>query len=177
MDKEKEGVASRIKNRYARYLRNFIFGVEDSLVSTVGLLSGVAVAGTSAKIIILAGVVLIFVEAFSMGVGSLLSENVAREFKKGGEVSMRRSVVPSLIMFLSYFVAGFIPLSPYIFFEVQIAFWLSIGLALTSLFILGIVSARVSNTGMIRHGFEMLLIGGTAIGLGVIVGVFVSSMG
>lgn len=28
----------------ATYFRNFIFGVEDSLVSTVGLLSGVAIA-------------------------------------------------------------------------------------------------------------------------------------
>jgi VIT1/CCC1 family predicted Fe2+/Mn2+ transporter len=50
------------------YLRNFIFGVEDSLVSTVGLLSGVAVAGVASRTILLTGVVLIFVEAFSMAV-------------------------------------------------------------------------------------------------------------
>jgi len=177
MKNKKETIAFRIKIRYARYLRNFTFGVEDSLVSTVGLLSGIAVAGTSAKTIIFAGVVLIFVEAFSMGVGSLLSENVAREFKEGGEVSMRSSFVSSIIMFFSYFLAGFIPLFPYIFFEIQIAFWLSIGLALTALFVLGLVSARVSNTSMMRHGFEMFIIGGAAIGLGVVVGVFVSSLG
>ena len=31
--------------KYALYAKNFIFGVEDSLVSTVGLLSGIAIAG------------------------------------------------------------------------------------------------------------------------------------
>ena len=58
------------KLKTALYLRNFIFGVEDSLVSTVGLLSGVAVANVDQATIFLTGMVLIFVEAFSMGVGS-----------------------------------------------------------------------------------------------------------
>lgn len=173
----KESVSTRIKSRYAKYLRNFIFGVEDSLVSTVGLLSGVAVVGTSAKTIILAGVVLIFVEAFSMGVGSLLSENVAKEFKEGREVSMKRSLVPSLIMFLSYFFAGFIPLAPYIYLEVKTAFYVSIISALVALFILGMASARLTGRGIFRHGMEMLVIGGTAIGLGVLVGTIVNSLG
>ena len=35
------------------YLRSFIFGFEDSLVSTVGLLSGIAFAGITAREIIL----------------------------------------------------------------------------------------------------------------------------
>ena len=172
-----ESNLTNLKNRNAKYLRNFIFGVEDSLVSTVGLLSGVAVVGTSADIIILAGVVLIFVEAFSMGVGSLLSENVSREFKEGREVSMRHSLVPSTIMFLSYFVAGFIPLSPYMLFDVKIAFPMSISIALLALFVLGVISAHISGRTKFRHGVEMFIIGGIAIGLGVIVGNIVNSLG
>ncbi|KKS05141.1 MAG: hypothetical protein UU58_C0001G0001, partial [Candidatus Nomurabacteria bacterium GW2011_GWA2_41_25] len=35
------------------YVRNFIFGAEDSLVSTVGLLSGIASAGIARKEIII----------------------------------------------------------------------------------------------------------------------------
>ncbi len=173
----KESISSKLKNRYANYLSNFIFGVEDSLVSTVGLLSGIAVVGTSAKTIILAGVVLIFVEAFSMGVGSLLSENVAKEFKEGREVSMKHSIVPSLIMFSSYFFAGFIPLFPYLLLDVEIAFYVSIGVALGALFVLGVISARISGRAMVRHGIEMFIIGGTAIGLGVLVGTIVNSLG
>lgn len=36
----------------ASFLRTFVFGVEDSLVSTVGLLSGIAIAGVSQKAIL-----------------------------------------------------------------------------------------------------------------------------
>ena len=61
------------------YFRNFIFGVEDSLVSTVGLLSGIAIADVPGHTIFLTGVVLIFVEAFSMAAGTFLSEYSAEE--------------------------------------------------------------------------------------------------
>ena len=64
----------------ASYIRNFVFGVEDSLVSTVGLLSGVAIAGVEQKYIFITGLILIFVEAFSMAVGSFLSEESAEKY-------------------------------------------------------------------------------------------------
>ena len=66
------------KDSFAHYFSSFIFGVEDSLVSTVGLLSGVAVAGVNRSGIFVTGVILIFVEAFSMGVGNFLSEDFAK---------------------------------------------------------------------------------------------------
>jgi len=72
---------SRRRTEVKRNLfRNFIFGVEDSLVSTVGLLSGIAAADTSRFTIITTGIVLIFVEAFSMGIGSFLSEETSEQF-------------------------------------------------------------------------------------------------
>ena len=166
----------RKKRKLAKYLRNFIFGVEDSLVSSVGVLSGVAFVGTSTNTIVLAGVVLIFVEAFSMGVGSLLSENVAKEFKEGREVSIKKSLVPAVIMFASYFFAGFIPLTPYIFLEHDMAFRVSIVAALAALFVLGLVSARLTGREMLRHGVEMFVIGGMASGLGVVVGSIVNGL-
>jgi len=162
--------------RLAKYLRNTVFGIEDSLVSTVGLLSGVAVVGTDVKTIILAGVVLIFVEAFSMGMGSLLSDHSAAEFEERREVKIRKSVTPSIIMFVSYFVAGFIPLAPYLLLAAPIALPVSILLALAALFILGAVSAKISGTKVLQHGLEMLILGGVAIGLGVIVGLLVNSI-
>jgi len=54
------------KKHLAGHLRNFVFGVEDSIVSTVGLVSGIAIAGLPKTEILLTGAVLIFVEAFSM---------------------------------------------------------------------------------------------------------------
>lgn len=160
----------RIYLRSPAFLRNFIFGVEDSLVSTVGLLSGVAIAGVPQRTILLTGVVLIFVEAFSMGVGSYLSEQNAKEFSRRTELPIRQAVIGSVIMFTSYFVSGFVPLAPYLAFPTATAFPLSVIASLVSLFLLGFVGAKMFRMNAGRHGLEMLVIGGAAILIGVVVG-------
>lgn len=157
-------------HRAASYFRNFIFGVEDSLVSTVGLLSGVALAGISRSNIVIVGIVLIFVEAFSMGVGSFLSERSAEEYEEPAEKATRRPIVASGIMLLSYFISGFIPLSPYLFIPPNIAFSLSVAFSLAALFLLGVVSGKISRAGAVKSGLRMLMIGGAAVIVGIIVG-------
>ena len=152
------------------YFRNFIFGVEDSLVSTVGLLSGVAIAGVAPETLFVTGVVLIFVEAFSMAAGSFLSESSAEDYVKGKSGSARRPFVASLIMFLSYFVSGFIPLAPYLVLPVGQALPLSIGLSLVALAVLGALSGRLARVGLLKSAIRMVVVGGMAIGIGVGVG-------
>lgn len=161
------------REEFASYVRNFIFGVEDSLVSTAGLLSGIAAAGLPKKEIFLTGIILIFVEAFSMGAGSYLSEESAEEFT-GAKKSI--SLQGALIMFFSYFAAGFIPLAPYLIFSVNPAFFFSITMSLVALFVLGIISSRIFRAlHTVRHGLRMLIIGGTAILVGIVVGKLVNS--
>jgi VIT1/CCC1 family predicted Fe2+/Mn2+ transporter len=157
-------------------LRNFIFGVEDSLVSTVGLLSGIALTDLSANTILLTGTVLIFVEAFSMAAGSFLSEHSAEEYREQKKMPLGVSLASGSIMFFSYFISGFIPLFPYIIFPVSTALGVSIALSLLTLFILGIFGARISRTGLFRGGFRMLVIGGIAIAIGVVVGKLVGQI-
>jgi len=152
------------------YIRNLIFGVEDSLVSTVGLLAGIASAGVERSSILFTGIVLIFVGAFSMAAGSFLSQQAIEEYGESGLISHGRSFKSGLIVFFSYFVSGFIPLSPYVLLKVETAFTLSIVLSFASLFILGIISAKVLQTKKIRSGLRMLLIGGIAVTAGVLVG-------
>lgn len=163
-------VEKDFKKNGAVYVRNFTFGVEDSLVSTVGLLSGIAIAGTPKETIILAGVILLFVEAFSMGVGSIVSENSTEEFEEKRELPLRRSILAGLTMFISYLVAGFVPLVPYFLFESIQALALSVILSLCLLFLLGLLSARVSNTNPLHQGTLFLSLGGIAIVIGVLVG-------
>lgn len=155
-----------MKNPKNAHLRNFIFGVEDSLVSTVGLLSGIAVASVPRATIILTGVVLVFVEAFSMGAGSFVSEHSVENNKKfsWGTVS------GSAIMFLSYLVAGLVPLFPYIIFNSATAFPTSIIFSLLGLIILGVTKAKILRQKILHHAMEVFLIGGVAIAVGVIVG-------
>lgn|SRR3989338_3484841 len=152
------------------YYRNFVFGVEDSLVSTVGLLSGISIAGVTNKTIIMTGVILIFVEAVSMGAGSFLSESSAEIYESRQDKTTNRSYFGALIMFVSYLVSGFIPLLPYLVLSQKAAFWGSSGLSLAVLFLLGTISAKISNTGMRKNVARMVLIGGSAIAVGSIVG-------
>lgn len=154
----------------AFYIRNFIFGVEDSLVSTVGFLSGIVAGGVEKGAIILTGIVLIFVEALSMGVGSLLSEHSAEEYLARMHTPMTRSTLGGVVMFLSYFVSGFIPLFPYLFLEIKYAFWASVFLSLAALFMLGAVSGKSFGVNIFRRGVEVLILGGTTVLLGVAVG-------
>ena len=156
--------------RSSLYMRNIIFGVEDSLVSTVGLLSGIAAVAVPHKIILMTGLILIFVEAVSMAVGSFLSEESAQEYEHGKSANVRASLLGALAMFVSYIIAGFVPLFPYIVSSGQAAFWWSIGLSLVFLGLVGFAQARISGLHPLSRALRMLLLGGFAIGIGVVVG-------
>lgn len=154
----------------ALYLRTIIFGVTDSLVSTVGLLAGIGVAGVPQTTIILAGVVYAFVEAFSMAVGNFLSEQSAEEYADKSHVPSGISMIAGVVMFVASVLAAFIPLFPYLLFTSWVAFALSIAVSILTLFVMGIISAHFSQLPILWRGTRMALLGGAAILMGVVVG-------
>lgn len=156
------------------YIRNFVFGVEDSLVSTGGVITGVALAGVGKEIILLTGFVVIFVEAFSMGAGSFLSERSVRGYTKDSEGKFEKSLAGGGVMFTAYFLAGFIPLLPYLIWDLSTAIPISVIVSLVALFMLGIVIARVSKMNMLREGITMIVVGGIAMLLGRIAGMIIN---
>ncbi|MFZ1075439.1 MAG: VIT1/CCC1 transporter family protein [Minisyncoccia bacterium] len=151
-------------------LRAVIFGITDSLVSTVGLLAGLDVAGASHKTLALTGVVYAFVEAFSMAVGNFLSEKSAEEYENRSDVADAPSVFAGAIMFFSFVLAAFIPLAPYLFLTAWMALATSILLSIAVLFLVGTVSARLSRLPVFSRGIRMALLGGAAIIMGVLIG-------
>jgi VIT1/CCC1 family predicted Fe2+/Mn2+ transporter len=96
------------------FARNFVYGVQDSLISTSGVILGVSFANFSNRNIIITGYILILVEALSMGYGSFISEDA---FMKTAKMKYDEKTVLKygVVMFLSYALAGIIPLLPYIF--------------------------------------------------------------
>lgn len=156
-------------------IRNIIFGVEDSIVSTLGFLAGISIGGFDQRAIILSGLVLIFVEAFSMGVGSFLSEESSEEYEQKKSVPIATSLHAGLTMFVSYLVAGTIPLGPYFLLESSAAFWTSIFCSLAALFALGFFSGRESHVNPVRTGIRMLIVGGSAMAIGVLIGTFLKT--
>jgi VIT1/CCC1 family predicted Fe2+/Mn2+ transporter len=159
-----------VKKTFILYTRNFIFGSEDSLVSTVGLLAGIASAGVGRKEIIVSGIVLIFVEAFSMSIGSFLSEVETEESSSKKIDKSNNPIIASGIMLVSYIVCGLIPLAPYFFMDTKQAFWWSIVGSIVFLFVLGLTSAKILKIKVFKTALRMTIMGGLAIGLGVIVG-------
>lgn len=152
------------------YVRNFIFGAEDSLVSTVGLLAGVVSAGVAQREIVISGIVLICVEAFSMSVGSFLSERTTEESSPNYKEEESNSLLAAIIMFVSYLACGLVPLFPYLITDVKRALSWSIVASLLALFALGFTSAKILKTKVLKSSLRMMVIGGLAIGLGVVVG-------
>lgn len=160
-----------VRNRTSiEYFRNFIFGVEDSLVSTVGLLSGVAVAGSPRDVIFITGTILILVEAFSMAAGSLLSEYSAESYETKDEHITKTDIMSSVVMFVSYAISGLIPLLPYLFLSTSNAVTVSIILSIVSLFVLGLIGAKIAKIHLLRNAIRMAIVGGIAIMVGVLTG-------
>ncbi len=60
-------------------VREVVFGLEDSFVSTMGAVSGIAVGSGDSHAVVLAGLVVISVEAISMAASSFLSSKAAKE--------------------------------------------------------------------------------------------------
>lgn len=151
------------------YLRSVIFGIEDSLVSTTGLIAGLSIGAENKKVVLLGGIVAIAVESISMGAGEYLSDDAVSELDK-----LKRHkdspLTSGLLMFISYLLAGMVPLAPIIFLSYPTSLWFSVILALSGLFMLGFTKGRLLNTSSLRGGLKILIVGGLATLLGILVG-------
>lgn len=114
------------------FIRNLVYGLEDSLISTSGVLVGVTFAGLPITHIIVTGIVLIIVEAISMAYGALVSEESFLISSKK-KYTTGQILVYSMTMFISYIVAGFAVLTPYLL-NLKYNYMYTIGIAIALLF-------------------------------------------
>jgi len=96
-----------------------------------------------------------------MGAGSFLSESSSIEIEEDKKFN---PVKDGIIMFFSYFLSGFIPLAPYLLFEVSTAKYISIAVSLTALFLLGYIPTKKPGAGL-----KMVLVAGAAACIGFLV--------
>ena len=73
-------------------------------------------------------------------------------------------------MFMSFLLASFIPIVPYLIFRSTDALWFSIIFSVAALFFVGMISAEIVKVHALKHSIKMALLGGAAIIIGVIVG-------
>lgn len=154
------------------FLRNFIFGAEDGLVSTVGLLSGVSFAGLASREIIVSGIILILVEALSMGAGVYISEDSTNELADGQKKDNQLN--DALVMFFSYMLVGLIPLMPYIFMpDTRQAFYYSVASTVIALIGLGIFKGYYVKKSLFFSALKITTIGTIVVLLAIAVGTII----
>lgn len=156
-------------NIHEDYLRSIIFGFQDSLVSTTGVIAGVAAGTNNKELVILAGIVTITVESLSMGAGQYMSEKSVHQMDKSGKHTDNLYIV-GIVMFFSYFLGGLVPLAPILLLDLPISATLSIAFALFGLFILGYIKAHVVKVNPFKSALEIFILGGAATLIGLIVG-------
>jgi len=80
--------SNRFRRQIIVSIREIVFGLEDSLVSTLGALTGIAAGAQNTNLVILSGLTLVVVEATSMAAGSYLSSKsvvAANKATNGGK--------------------------------------------------------------------------------------------
>lgn len=164
-------------------MREIVFGLEDSLVSTMGAITGIAVGTGSQYIVILSGLVLIAAEATSMAAGSYLSTKHAREAevlfheRNGLEVHEEAShpIRAAMVMGIFYLLGGVVPLVPYFLLPVNQAVVPAIIITAATLFLVGVWAASFTKTSKVKSGIEMMLVSLAAALIGYIVGGLVAT--
>lgn len=154
------------------YFQSAVFGINDALVSTTGVIVGISAGTGNKEIILLAGIVTILVEALSMGSGQYLSAKSAHQYTR--QSTTKVPIISGVVMFFGYIVGGLVPLLPVLLFSVETSRIVAIVGALVGLFILGFVKGKIVKVSPLRSAIEVVIIGGLATAIGLTVGHFLS---
>src|SRR4030066_1244028 len=118
------------------YFRSLMFGLQDGIVSTTGVVIGISAGVSNKEIIVLAALVAVTVEASSMAVGQYSSEKAVHQMARSGSHT-DNLYIGALIMFIAYLLGGSFSIIPILVFDQPIAKVFAIASAFLGLFIIG----------------------------------------
>lgn len=151
------------------YLRSGLFGIQDGLVSTTGVVVGISTGVEDKAIIILASLVAVTVEASSMAAGQYSSEKAVHQMDKTGKHT-DSLVIGALIMFVAYLIGGLVPIIPTLILNQPQARAASIVATFIGLFLLGYIKGHLVKVPTLRSAVELFIIGALATVIGLIMG-------
>jgi VIT1/CCC1 family predicted Fe2+/Mn2+ transporter len=151
------------------YLRSGFFGAEDALVSTSGLVIGLSTSTSNKDFVIAASIIAIFVSALSAATSELISQEAVSLRKGGSKVD---ALLDSLIMFLAYAGSGIFPLIPIALLNLPYPLAGTFFFALVGFIIIGFLRGELTHTSIKKSIVQVVIIGGVAAILGVIVGFY-----
>lgn len=154
------------------YIRDIVLAANDGIVTTFAVVTGSLGASLSPNVIIILGFANLFADGISMSTSSYLGIKSEIEYEQNSGEKIKMGVRPmknALITFISFVIAGFIPLLSYVFrFQNQVI--ISIIFVCISLILVGIFRGIVTGKNIVKTAIENLLIGGLATGSAFLVG-------
>ena len=153
------------------YLRSLMFGLQDGIVSTTGVVVGISTGVSDKAIIVLAALVAVSVEATSMAAGQYTSEKAAHQLDKEGKKT-DSLLTGSAIMFFAYLGGGMFSIIPTLIFDQPMARYLAIASSFAGLFLIGYLKGYLVEHKPLRSAIELFIIGGIATTIGLVVGHF-----
>ena len=160
----KGGMKKQARNFNPRLLKASVFGANDGIITTFAIIAGSAGASLSPRVILILGFANLFADGFSMASGSYLGAKSEQEFEKAENNNAPKIGSPwvhGFVTFISFNVAGLLPLTPYVL-GLNNRFPFSAAIVVLSLFVIGASRSKFTRKNWLTGGFEMLLIGGFA---------------
>ncbi|MBI3984900.1 MAG: VIT1/CCC1 transporter family protein [Candidatus Levybacteria bacterium] len=153
------------------YLRSLMFGLQDGIVSTTGVVVGISTGINDKQIIVLAALVAVTVEASSMAAGQYSSEKAVHQMDKTGRHT-DNLYIGALIMFIAYMIGGSFSIIPTVILDQPIARIIAIVSSFIGLFIIGYIKGQLVEHKPLRSAVELFIIGSVATIVGVVVGYY-----
>ncbi len=171
-------IKEREREKLGLRLKDFILGFQDGVVSSLGLVLGVAVATLNSRIVIISGLAGALAEFISMAAVAYTSTEAAEEFYKT-EAKHRKLRMPKeykspigsgALVGFSDLVGALIAIIPFIFLDLKRAIIVSITLSALALFFTGAVKAKLTAGNWIESGAKLTVIGLVAAFAGYLIG-------
>jgi len=162
------------------YIKDIVYGANDGIITTFAIVSGVIGAGLSVRTVLIIGIASLAADAFSMASSSYLgsaSERAAFPRVRDEGIVERHTnpLTAALITFVSFVVAGSVPLLPYVFFrEDGFVFFCTAGVTGLALFFVGALRSHFTHRGFMASGAEMFVVGGIAASIAFTLGKVIS---
>lgn len=167
----KPGMHALKENLHEDYLRSLMFGLQDGIVSTTGVVLGISTGVDSKAIIILAALVAVTVEATSMAAGQYSSEKAVHQLDKTGKHT-DSLLIGAIIMFIAYLIGGSFSIIPVVLLDQPLSKIVAIVSAFIGLFIIGYIKGQIVDHKPLRSAAELFVIGSIATTIGIVVGYF-----
>ncbi|OGI89763.1 hypothetical protein A3A95_00585 [Candidatus Nomurabacteria bacterium RIFCSPLOWO2_01_FULL_39_18] len=163
MEDEKLTGRERYRAKAGEYIGDIVYGANDGIITTFAVVAGVAGAELSPTIVIILGFANLLADGFSMATSNYLARKSESDYQKTlVEETMAEIKTPiknAIATFLSFVLAGAIPLFPYTIGIKENVFIFAVIATSIALFTIGSLRSLVTRIRWWIGGFEMLAVG------------------